>query len=107
MARIAPRRNRSAFLTELIASGMFVPSGVDGVYGRGGRFEDIRTAVEELITRRTINVDPERMAFPPLLPVEQLERIGCFSSFPHLVGTISSFEGNEADALELERLVGE
>ena len=36
-------RDRSAFLAELIAAGLFVPSGVDGVYGRGGRFEEIRT----------------------------------------------------------------
>ena len=100
-------RDRSAFLAELIAAGLFVPSGVDGVYGRGGRFEEIRTAVEALITRRSINVDPERMAFPPLLPKEQLERIGYLSSFPHLAGTIFSFDGDESEALELERRVGE
>jgi seryl-tRNA synthetase len=100
-------RDRSAFLAELIATGLFVPSGVDGVYGRGGRFEEIRTAVEALITRRSINVDPERMAFPPLVPKEQLERIGYLSSFPHLAGTIFSFEGDESEALELERRVSE
>jgi len=100
-------RDRSAFLADLIAAGLFVPSGVDGVYGRGGRFEEIRAAVEALITRRSINVDPERMAFPPLLPKAQLERIGYLSSFPHLAGTIFSFEGDESEALELERRVGE
>jgi len=76
------------------------------VYGRGGRFEEIRSAVEELITRRTINVDAERLAFPPLLPKRQLERIGYLSSFPHLAGTVFSFEGDEADAAELERRAG-
>jgi seryl-tRNA synthetase len=100
-------RDRSAFLADLIAAGLFVPSGVDGVYGRGGRFEEIRMAVEALITRRSINVDPEWMAFPPLLPKAQLERIGYLSSFPHLAGTIFSFEGDESEALELERRVSE
>jgi seryl-tRNA synthetase len=107
MLGVASGRDRSAFLADLIESGLFVPSGVDGVYGRGGRFEEIRWAVEGLITRRSINVDPERMAFPPLLPKEQLERIGYLSSFPHLAGTIFSFEGDEADAVELERRVSE
>jgi seryl-tRNA synthetase len=100
-----PTQERAAFLAELIDARLFVPSGVDGVYGRGNRFEEIRLAVEELITRRTINVDAEQMAFPPVLPKQQLERIGYLSSFPHLAGTIFSFGGDEADAAELERRV--
>ena len=41
-----------------------------------------------------------------MLPKEQLERIGYLSSFPHLAGTIFSFEGDEAEAVELERRAG-
>ncbi len=106
MVKGAPGRERAAFLADLTAAGLFVASGVDGVYGRGGRFEEIRSAIEDLLTRRTINVEPERMAFPPVLPKEQLERIGYLSSFPHLAGTIFSFEGDEAAAVELERRAG-
>jgi seryl-tRNA synthetase len=100
----APRRERAAFLADLIAAGLLVPSGVDGAYGRGGRLEAVRQAVEGHITRNTINVAPERMAFPPVFPKKQLERIGYLSSFPHLAGTIFSFTGDEEEALELERL---
>lgn len=99
----APRRERAAFLADLIQSGLLIPSGVDGAYGRGGRFEEVRHAIERHITRRSIDVQPERMAFPPLVPKEQLERIGYLASFPHLAGTIFSFKGDETDALELER----
>ena len=45
----ASGRDRSAFFADLIAAGLFVPSGVEGVYGRGGRFEEIRAAIEALI----------------------------------------------------------
>ena len=100
----SPRRDRASFLAEVIERGFLIPSGVDGAYGRGGRFEEIRTAVEAHITRRTINVSPQRMAFPPVLPKKQLERIGYLASFPHLAGTIFSFAGDEDQALELERL---
>ncbi|MGZ4334457.1 MAG: amino acid--[acyl-carrier-protein] ligase [Gaiellaceae bacterium] len=99
----APGRDQGAFLADLIAHGLLIPSGVPGAYGRGGGFERVRLAVEGLITRRTINVDVERMAFPPILPKEQLERIGYLSSFPHLAGTIFSFDGDEAAAAELEQ----
>lgn len=98
MAAPAP----SEFLSKLIDAGLVIPSGVPGAYGRGGGFEAVRTAVDAFITRRTVNVDPERMAFPPILPREQLERIGYLSNFPHLAGTIFSFEGDEAAAAEQE-----
>jgi seryl-tRNA synthetase len=103
----SPRRDRAAFLAEVIERGFLIPSGVDGAYGRGGRFEEVRAAVEALITRQTINVSPQRMAFPPVLPKKQLERIGYLASFPHLAGTIFSFAGDEDEALELERLASE
>lgn len=102
-----PKRERAAFLAELIDAGLLIPSGVDGAYGRGARFEEVRTAVDRLVTELTINVDAERMAFPPILPKEQLERIGYLQSFPHLAGTIFSFAGDEAEAAELDRRAGE
>lgn len=105
-AQGAPRRERAAFLADLISAGLLVPSGVDGAYGRGARLESVRQAVEGHITRTTINVAPERMAFPPVFPKRQLERIGYLASFPHLAGTIFSFTGDEDEALELERLAG-
>jgi len=98
----APRREKADFLADLIAGGLLIPSGVDGAYGRGAVFEEVRTGLESFITRRTINVGVERMAFPPILPKEQLERIGYLQSFPHLAGSIFSFEGSEAEAAELE-----
>jgi seryl-tRNA synthetase len=99
----APRRERADFLADLIAAGLLIPSGVDGAYGRGSRFEEVRTAVDRFVTERTINVGVERMAFPPILPKGQLERIGYLGSFPHLAGSIFSFDGDDADAAELER----
>ena len=36
------------------------------------------------------------MYFPPLLPREQLETFGYLDSFPHLAGTVFSFDGSEA-----------
>lgn len=97
------RPTHGAFLATLIEHQLLVPSGLAGVYGRGPVFEGVRIAVDGWITRRTINERPRRMAFAPFLPREQLERIGYLSNFPHLAGTIFSFDGDEAAAVEQAR----
>ena len=42
------------------------------------------------------------MRFPPLTSTFEIEKNGYLSSFPHLAGSVFSFEGNDAQALELE-----
>jgi seryl-tRNA synthetase len=46
----------------------------------------------------------ERLSFPPLLSRHQLETNGYLGSFPHLAGSIFSFEGSEARAREQEAI---
>jgi seryl-tRNA synthetase len=98
-----PTASQKRLLDELQEAGLLIPSGVPGVYGRSSAFETIRRAVDELITRRADGTTDLRMAFPPVMPRRELERIGYLSSFPHLAGSIFSFEGDEQDALEQER----
>jgi seryl-tRNA synthetase len=90
--------DQAEFLRELISHGLLVESGVDGVYGRGEAFDRVRGAFDALVTRAAEVDAPERMAFPPLLPRRQLERIGYLKSFPHLAGTIFAFGGDEQQA---------
>ncbi len=99
----AGSEEESAFLQELLVAGMLIDSGVPGVVGRGARFEQIRVGVNALITRAAVTDQPERMAFPPLLPKRQLEQIGYLKSFPHLAGSVFSFDGDEEQAAEQER----
>jgi seryl-tRNA synthetase len=88
----------TTFLADLVMHGLLIESGVPGVYGRGDRFELVRGAFNALITRAAAVDAPERMAFPPLLPRRQLEKIGYLKSFPHLAGTIFAFDGDEQQA---------
>jgi seryl-tRNA synthetase len=46
------------------------------------------------------------MRFPPLLSRRQIETNGYLGSFPHLAGSIFSFDGSDAEALELEARAG-
>lgn len=96
--------DQTAFLADLLAHGLLIESGVPGVYGRGQEFERVRGAFDALVTRTALVDEPERMAFPPLLPREQLEKIGYLKSFPHLAGAIFAFDGDEEQAaLQEER----
>jgi seryl-tRNA synthetase len=92
-----------AYLQELVDADLLVRTGVHGVYARGSSFERVRLRFDALVTRAAAPESPEPLLFPPLLPREQLERSGYLGSFPHLVGTVFAFEGDErAAAKQLE-----
>jgi seryl-tRNA synthetase len=99
--------DQSDFREELIARGLFLASGVPGLYGTGSQFEDIRLRVDALITTAAATDAAESMRFPPLMPREQLETIGYLHTFPHLAGSVFAFSGGEDDALhQAERASG-
>jgi seryl-tRNA synthetase len=93
--------DQAALLRELVERRLLIETGVPGVYGRGGDFEEVRERVAALVTRAAAVERPEQMRFPPILPREDLERIDYLKSFPHLAGSIFSFDGSEAQAAEL------
>jgi seryl-tRNA synthetase len=93
---------QTAFLEQLVQQGLLIESGVSGVYGRGQEFERVRWAFDALVTRSGGADEPEHMAFPPLLPRAQLEKIGYLKNFPHLAGSIFAFEGDEPQAAAQE-----
>jgi len=91
---------QAAFLAELVDRRLLIDTGVPGVYGRGGAFEDVRERVATLVTRAAAPEDPEQLRFPPILPRHDLETVGYLKSFPHLAGSIFAFAGTEAQAAE-------
>lgn len=88
----------AAFRDELFDAGVFLASGVPGLYGHSALFEDIRTRFDAAVTRVAAADGPESMRFPPLLPRRQIETTGYLHSFPQLVGSVFAFEGGEAEA---------
>jgi seryl-tRNA synthetase len=95
-----PTRDGS-FRDELVQAGLLVPTSVPGLYGRSGVFEDVLLRFDDLVTRETARDGAEVLRFPPLVPRETLETTGYLGSFPHLAGSVWSFDGDEAQALDL------
>jgi seryl-tRNA synthetase len=90
--------DQAALLSELLERRLLIDTGVPGVYGRGGDFENVRERVADLVSRAGAAEEPEQMRFPPLLPRRVMEDVGYLKSFPHLAGTVFAFEGDESAA---------
>ncbi len=90
--------DQAALLSELIDRRLLIETGVPGLYGHGGGFEEVCERVASLVTRASGPERPEQLRFPPILPRRDLETAGYLKSFPHLAGSIFAFGGDEAQA---------
>jgi seryl-tRNA synthetase len=88
---------QAAFREALIAHGLLIPMGVDGLYGRSGVFEAVIDGFNALITRHGGHDGAEVMRFPPAINRAEFEASGYLKSFPQLAGTVHSFMGNDRD----------
>lgn len=85
------------FQDELAAAGLLIRSGVPGVYGLGGVFEDVIERFERYVTRAGGGLGAEVMRFPPLLNRASYVMTDHFETLPHLLGSVHSFVGDEAE----------
>jgi seryl-tRNA synthetase len=85
----------NSLLDNLLRHGYLIDTGVDGLYGRSGLFEDVVARFDDLITRWGGGDQPEVVRFPPAMNRKHFEKSGYLKSFPHLAGTVHSFAGDE------------
>jgi seryl-tRNA synthetase len=98
------QEQQARFRAELIDEGLLLPSGVDGLYGRSGRYEDIVEGIDRLVGAAGADQNATRLRFPPMLSRPLFARTGYLASFPQLMGSVHSFVGTDADhAVLLER----
>ena len=56
-----------SYLDQVIGAGLLIPTGVDGLYGRSGAFEDVICRFEALVTAEGAKDRPEVIRFPPAM----------------------------------------
>lgn len=78
---------------ELIEHGLVIPSGINGVYGRGSVMQDIITQVDNFIKTFGRNNNTEVMMFPPVMNRNSVLKNGYMKSFPNLLGSVHAFSG--------------
>lgn len=86
--------------TQSAVHALLQPIGVDGIYARTPLFEQVVEGLSVLITRQR-EPDTEILRFPPVMSRRQLERSGYLHSFPHLLGCVSSLQGEESGIRKL------
>lgn len=97
----ASEPDRQAFRDELLAAGILVATGSDGLYGRSAVYEDVVGAVDGLAVRAAATEGSVSLRFPPVMPRPVFEQTGYLSSFPDLIGSVSTFTGNDRDHARL------
>ena len=90
-----------SFLDRLFDAGLLIDTGVDGLYGRSGQFENVIAGFERLIDRFGGAEGAEVIRFPPGMNRAFFETSGYMKSFPQLAGTVHSFCGCELDHVSL------
>ncbi len=86
----------TSFRDELLAAGLLVPLGADGLYGRAAAFEDVVDALARLIVSLGAADGAARMRFPPVEPRSVFDRTDYLRSFPDLTGAVVTFHGDDA-----------
>lgn len=89
----------------LFDEGLLVPTGVDGVYGRSGRFEQVVSGLQQLVASVARDLDATVYRFPPVAARASFVATDYLRSFPDMAGDVESFAGDDrAHRLLLERL---
>ena len=95
----------AAYMNELVREGLLIPSGVPGVMGRSGLFEDVLLRFDQFVTRMGAAEGASVMRFPSIIPRAHFERSGYLKSFPQLIGSVSSFTGDDHGHQALLRML--
>lgn len=97
------RHEMQDFHRGLVEHGYVMPSGVQGVWGRGTALEDIVQRFDALVMRETKDDGAQPLQFPPVLPRVLIEKLGYLDNFPQLAGSVHSFFGGDAEGREIAR----
>jgi seryl-tRNA synthetase len=76
-------------------------TGAPGLFVFGSTFELLIDALHHSIGRLAAAEAPTRLGVPPVISRALVERVGYVESFPHLLGTVHTYEGDDRQWREL------
>jgi seryl-tRNA synthetase len=92
-----------ALAVRLFAARLLYPMGVPGLYGRSATYQSIIDAIDEMVVGWGRSLGAERMHFPPVIARSTFDHTNYLQSFPHLMGSIHIFLGDDRQHRELLR----
>ncbi|HTZ07455.1 MAG TPA: hypothetical protein VMB72_00190, partial [Acidimicrobiales bacterium] len=89
-----------AFAEQVVAAGWLLPSAVPGVYARSGHYEGVARGLEQSL--EDLGAGRFEVVYvPPILPRAAFDKSDYLRSFPHLMGSLHVFGGDERAHAEL------
>lgn len=82
------------FRDQLLATGVLIDAGLPGLYHRSADYESVVRALESYAREAGRSDNPQRFFIAPVINLETLKGSGYVGSFPNLIGTISTFDGD-------------
>lgn len=79
----------------LFEAKLLYPLGVTGVYGYSAPYQSILDTVGAMVTRWGASFDAERIHFPPVIARSTFDHTNYLQSFPHLMGSVHIFTGDD------------
>ena len=98
---------QTTLMDRMVGSGLLTPTAVEGVHARSACFEDTIDAINAMAGRLGAADGAEKFRFPPAMVRSELAKSGYLGSFPHLLGTIHCFCGDESAHRALLKCVAE
>jgi len=92
---------QEGFRAQLVSEGLLVRTGVDGLYGRSGVFEDIIEGIDRVVVAAGAEQRADRYRFSPVFPRADFDRTDYLASFPDLTGSIHTFVGSEREHADI------
>lgn len=93
--------HHASFMDGLLSHGLLLETGVDGLFGRSGRFEDLISRFDALISTFGDADNADVIRFPPGMNKALFEKSGYMKSFPQLAGTVHAFAGTDVQHAQL------
>jgi seryl-tRNA synthetase len=97
--------NAEDFTRRLLEAGLLVKGGVAGIYHRSFEFEKIIRGIETYVSSVGGNEKRRQLFCSSVMARSTLAKCGFLTSFPDLIGAISSFAGSESDLPILRKRV--
>jgi seryl-tRNA synthetase len=101
MTERSPMEEAAGFRDELVAAGVLLPLGADGLYGRSADFESVVDGLLGVLAGATAGMGTTRVRFPPVMPRSVFEHTDYLKSFPDLTGSVHTFTGGDRDHARL------
>jgi seryl-tRNA synthetase len=76
---------------------MIMPAAVPGLSAFGPKFEQLIDGLQGELSKQAAGEVPTRLGIQPVIPRSIVERAGYVEAFPHLLGTVHTYEGDDRE----------